>query len=265
VRIGAGSDTISVADVMHRIATGSGLQRIGYAYIPMPSGDTSVIALKNLSKNGSTIDRQRLMILDIVASNATARPIYWLRTIPSSARFAAEKITSHWMYGYRLGRFSDEYVDSQLSRAVNAVHAPNAIGKQVYMDKTPAMQVAGHRICLVAAGARLLDHGHIREAITAVSKADILMGDHPLSYGKMKSVTLDVDTIVDLRAELGRLMLMLADTLDNRADNNACRMAEDYRKRGTAYLHASAAKRKAWQHYREALPRRLRGKMAPIL
>jgi hypothetical protein len=268
VRVGTGGDTATITDVMHRIAAGFGLQRVGYVRMPLPMGDTAVIALKNLSKNGSTLDRQRLMILDIVANNASgvnARPIYWLRNIPSSARFASDQITSPWMYGYRFGLFSDEYIDSQLARAVNSVQAPNTTGKNVYMDKTPAMQVASHRISLVTAGARLLNGGHLREAITAISKADTLLGDHPLSYGKMRSVTLGIDTIVDLRAELGRLMQMTADTLDRRTAGKPSRQSATLRERGAAYIEAANANRASWQRYRNALPRRLRSKMAPVL
>lgn len=272
VRLGSGRDTLPVAEVMRCASDGRPINA-RYAVMPLPGGDSAMISLKALSKNGFTLDRQRLMILDIVASNAS-RPVYWLRSIPSSARFGSDSVTSMWLYGHRFGRLDSGRTDSLLRIGVESVHAPNVIGKDVYMDKTPASQVSAHRVSLLLAAERLLRDGHAAAALEAVGKADGLMGDHPLSYGAMRRHALPSDTVADVRTELGRLMLEAADTLDVRARSSAILpdvsrrlrfLAVEMRARGRAHLDAAESKKDSWLRYRRALPPRLRPKMAPVL
>lgn len=264
VRLGNRPDTLSVDEVLRR-AREKHTINASYARIPLPSGDSAVISLRTLSRNGSTLERQRLMILDIVASNAASehqRPIYWLRNLPSSARMAGDSVTSMWLYGYRFGHFSDSETDSMLIKGVSMVGAPNDPGRHVYLDKTPGAQVNAHRTALVFAAEKLLNDGEWQQSLVALEKADRLMGSHPYTYGAMRRG----DSISYVRDELGILMERMADTirLHSDGDHYLMRRATELDARAKMHYKLAAEKRDAWMRYRKALPPRLRSKMAPV-
>lgn len=250
-----------------------GRGRDAFARVPLPSGDSATISLKNLSVNGFTLNAQRRILLDILKCNGASRPIYWLRSIPSSARMGGDSVTSMWLFGYRYGLFDKEYTDSTLAAAVDIVRAPNPEGKQVYMDRTPAAQVGAHRAALVFAAERLLHDGKTAGALRAIAKADGAMGYHPLSYTSMRRYRPEGDTILATRNELGAIMIEASDTLNVLAGRIADTMrkahiralAAELRARGITHRNANRRKFREWELYRRSLPPRLRNKMAPII
>ncbi len=235
------------------------------------SGESPLFPAKNLSRSGASrqIDFSRLMLFDIVATNAASsrpRPIYWLRTIRSDGHIRLADFSDEWLYG---GRFADpgSTTDSMLLREASFVRTPNPIGSEPYMDRTPARQVAGQRWALIRLAKRLLRNGNLPEADRIARLADLPMGEARSSYGNFRQG----DSLINARTELGELLLDLADSIE-RADSSQIRpgqlqrlrrLAPELRARGQILLQREEAQKEAWRAYRRALPPRLRPKMAP--
>lgn len=269
---GANADTLPATEALRRLRdSATETMPARYATIRVSADSTAVFDLRNLTTGGSTLDFGRLMMFDIVATNAASarpRPVYWLGALGADKRIGMTPLSSPWMFGYRFGLHPDSETDSLLVAAADRFVAPNPPGRKVYMDHAPSLQVAAMRGALTFAGSRLLDRGRLADAVDLARKADIMMGDAPDSYGAI-SVN---DSAYSVRRELGGLLVScgealrkvatdadLSDTARKKLDAEGIELMA----RGRYHLNQYFMLRRQWKEYGRALPPRLRGKMAP--
>lgn len=242
-----------------------------YVFLDDGRGEKFVYDLRNLSPQGSATDFRRLMMFDIVATNAAQpypRPIYWLDIVGADKRIGLTEKMSPWSFGFRYGLMTEEQTDSALLAETRTFHAPNAPGQEVYMDYTPQSLVATMRASLIYTGRRLLDRGRIIEAAEIADKADIHCGDAPDSYIPV----MKQDSAFNVRTELARLLTACGDSLLEMASvepdpTKAAKIkarALELRARGRYHLKQYRERQNAWKLYREALPSRLRNTVAPV-
>lgn len=255
-------DTLPAPEILNRLREpGNNRIRARYALIPVASGDTMAFDLRNLTNGSDMVPFHRLMAFDIIATNAwkpTERPIYLNRLLPSSGKiYVPSEALSPTLSGFRYGTRNDDAILDEMRRAVNAVIAPNDTSRHVYMDATPARMVANLRASLLFTARHQLRSGRIDDARVTLHKADRLMGTDPDSYGFAS----DNGEVIDVRKELGRTQIELADSLDGRRDVTH---AENLRKRGCHNIMMARRRMDQWQRYRESLPPRLRPLMSPL-
>ena len=270
-----GGDTLPATQALERLRDSDRL-RFATRYVSLFNDSTDdlfntrIYDLRNLSATGSTaVDFGRLMMFDIVATNAAApdpRPVYWLGAIGADRRIGLTRMADPWIFGYSLHAPAD--ADSLLYEAAKKFVPPVPPGREAYMDRAPSVQTGAMRGALVYAAKKLLASGEIRKAVEIADKADIMEGAAPDSYG---SIMME-DSIFNVRRELGRVLLDCADSLQAMAGRGftirqkgriLARSAE-LRARGRMHLDEYDQRAKAWQEYRRALPERLRNKMAPV-
>lgn len=267
------TDTLPAVEALRRLRDSADeTMPARYATLRVSADSTAVFDLRRLvSGGGNTIDFGRLMMFDIVATNAASdrpRPIYWLGALTPDKRLGMTDMTSPWIFGRRFGLADARETDSLLVAAASRFVAPNPLGREVYMDHAPSMQVAAMRGALTNAGATLLDHGRLADAVDLARKADIMMGDAPDSYGGI----LVNDSAYSVRRELATLLTRCGESLRRVAARTD--LPETARKkldaegielmaRGRYHMNRYLTLRRQWSDYRRALPPRLRGKMSP--
>ncbi len=280
----AAGDTLGAVEAL-RALRASDTREFPGQYVRLRVSADSVILynLRSLSGSGAsrTLDFGRLMVFDIVATNAESahpRPLYWLRQIRSDGHIRLADAAAPWLFGSRYGMRPEAETDSLLLDAAAHVVAPNA-DPDAYMDRTPAGMVASQRFALTVAAARLLEHGNIDGAEKLVRTADTRMGDGPYTYANYYLA----DTTVNSRRMLADVLAATADSLENRykdstsesdsksgttpASSRSRRImarAAELRARAACHRAADRHKTAAWQHYRRSLPTRLRSKMSPV-
>lgn len=227
-----------------------------YASIRVPGMDRdTVFDMRKLSETGTgcNVRFAQLIMFDMLA-NAGDRPIYWFAAARKPARLHLDSaMLTPSLTGDRFGRMRESAGHAELMRGVDVTEVPNATDRNVYMDATPARMVGQLRAALIKAARTMLSEGRYKDAYTALYKADVLMGDHPLSY----PFVADADVVRDTRYELGRLQLELARHLGDP-------QATELRARGLYNLRRAERRKAAWRRYRKHLPERLRGAMAPL-
>ena len=234
-----------------------------YARLRLPGDEVKTIPLERLSATGTgtLLDHRRLMIFNFVAANALSpnpRQFYWLRTVPSSYYFfLPPEEMSPWMFGVTLDTRGDAHADSMLIRSLSMMRPANPQGKHAYIDETPAGQINNQRAALIRAAQLLNRRGHTDQAVRAIKMADLPLGVHPLSYSLVRSD----DSLLHTRKDLGRTMIGIADSLQSQGRDSL--LARTLRERGEWFLLQDTLRVQAWTRYRNALPPRLRSKMAP--
>lgn len=272
------SDTLPAVEALRHLRESDNMKfPTRYVTMHVSADSTIVFDLRHLTKGGGIADFGRLMMFDILASNAASdspRPVYWLSVLGPDKRLGLTAWTSPWSFGYRYGLIPQSRVDSLLIAESEALLPPNPVGRSAYMDHTPAAHVSLMRGALVANSRRLLEKGHIAEAVNIAEKADSLMGDDPGTYGTI----LMGDSAFNVRIQLSYLLSACADSIQNnnkkaqlrskdtpQSYNDTQLSSKDSQLRQRAEYHKKAyeAQKSAWQAYRRALPRRLQNKMAP--
>ncbi len=239
---------------------------VRYVTLDVSPDSTAVYDLTLLKGGSQSVDFGRLMMFDIIASNSISprpRPIYWIRPLSAERRIGLTAWTSPWLFGYRFGLRPDSVTDWRLYEETRKVLAPNAPGREVYMDRAPAMQTAAIRGALTVAALRFLQAGDIDRAVETARRADTGMGGDPGTFIPVSVA----DTVFNTRLELGRLLTACADSLEQRdGKKNAKSDAAvlELRARGQYHIRQHAAARAAWREYRRNLPPRLRDKMSPV-
>lgn len=269
----ANRDTVDAVDALRALRESAG-PRFDSRYVSLRvSADSTVTYdLANLTSGGGIVDFQKLIMFDIVATNAASgrpRPVYWIGALGPDRRGALTEASSPWLFGYKFGIQPESESDSLMLAAVNKFVPANPPGKKVYMDHAPATMVTAMRGPVVAAARRFLSHGMLDAAISSALKADIPMGDSPDSYGSMSVA----DTTFKVRKELGLLLMDCADSIAVRAKNPAVSDSQkkkldalsiELKSRGRMHLREYESRKKAWERYRSKLPPRLQNKMAPV-
>lgn len=238
-------------------------------FVKVPTAEQGEIIYDLRNLGGGRASFANLMMFDIITSSETSgkrRPVYWIGQLGPSRRIGLDRFTSPWLFGRRFGVDTEGRADSLMLAAARLVKTPNKPGKDVYMDYAPSVHTGIMRSVLINTGKRLLRSGKIREAAEMAEKADIPMGEGADTY----TVTTIGDTAFNVRRELGLLLQACADSLAGMAGSASPREKEyltakslEMQARGLHHLKELEKRRREWQHYREALPPRLRNKMAP--
>lgn len=234
-------------------------------YVTIPDGKSGKVTIPvSALRNGRiSMDFGRLMMLDILATNAVSahpRPVYWLEALSPDKRLGMTRGLSPWLFGYKYGTADDTESDSLAIAASNLMVDANPPGKEVYMDHAPAAQLSAQRAALVAAGRRLLRHGRTDDAAEMARKADRLMGNDAGTYVNV----LIGDTTFATRRELGQLLVDVADSLRMRGHKDKPgHEVLGLKARGGYHLREYKSYKAAWVNYKRHLPARLRNKMAP--
>lgn len=257
-------DTMPAIEAL-RTLKDSDIPQFPARYVTIPAGDgTHVTIPSSALRNGRlSMDFGRLMMLDILATNAESehpRPVYWIGALSADKRLGLTTGLSPWLFGHRFGNLGRDKSDSLAIAASQRVVPANPPGKRVYMDHAPAAQVSSQRAALAAASWRLLRNGKVAEAVRMAHKADRLMGDDPGTFVNV----LVADTTFTTRRELGRLLLACADSLQQRQHTKKpAHEVHELRARGRHHLQEYKQQKQDWKNYKRNLPPRLRDKMAP--
>lgn len=255
----ANGDTIPASALVKALAKApNATVKAEYVEIPRRGAESFIIPMKLLSQSGAgtSINFRRLMILNILAANEERRqpqPVAWLRSVPASFRLGIESYRlSPWLFGVQYQALSPKAAADSIAAALEKLRTPNPPFTNPYMDYTPAAHVGAQRAALIRAARLLLRQGDKTQAYTAITKADRPLGEHPLSFGTI----LSDDSVFQIR-------ITLADVMDEIADSLKGPQAIELRARAKFHREEAEKKKKAWQHYRQALPPNLRQKMAP--
>lgn len=209
-----------------------------------------------LSHSGASrsFDFRRLMMLDIIASNATSdslpgRPIYWQKNVAAGLYLGLRPYMTDRMMAYRLGTEKPEDVDSTLVEIASRLLPPNDLpADRVYMDRTPAGMVARMRADITASARRMLRAGHKNEALEIMLKTHEGYGDKPYT---MQAVKMG-DTVFVTHREFGSLFIELADSLSR----------SDLRQLGEEILLEADKRNREWTRYRKTLSPNMRLNMS---
>lgn len=268
----------NVRDTLPAVAALEGLRDsedakfpVRYVSLQLDSVTDMVYDLTNLSKRGGlTAAFSRLMMFDIIAANTESsvpRPVYWLGPLGEEGRIGLQNYTSQWTFGRRLGRMNDSAVDSLLLSEAEKFRVSVLDYGDVYMDHAPASHLSFMRGSLVANGRRLLENGRVEDAVRLADMADMRLGMNPTSYG---TVSIG-DSAFNVRMELGALLIDCADSLRVKSERVSPLQAAKLRARsielkarGLIHSQKYQANIRAWEEYRNALPPRLKNKMAPV-
>lgn len=263
VRIGSGTDTLDAAEALKVMRLKTIPEFPGrYVRLKVAEDSTIVYDLTWLKNGLPTADFGRLMMFDMLVNSMKPgqnRQIYWIGALDSGRRLGLTEHLSPWIFGQRFGVTPETRSDSSLIAEAAKVIPANPVGKKVYMDHAAELLVASQRGALIATARRLLDHGHVADAIRIADMAETRFDNSPGTY-----LTIIInDTTFHSRAELGALLLECADSLHAVSAYDKAKIIE-LRARGAKHLRDAYRLREEWNLYRRQLPARLRNKMAPV-
>ncbi|MDE5806603.1 MAG: hypothetical protein K2H76_00675, partial [Muribaculaceae bacterium] len=224
--------------------------------LTLASGDSVVIPMAALSRNGDVrmFDFRRLMMLDIIASNASSessvkRPIYWQKNVADGLYLRLRPYLTDHMMAYSLGKEPAARTDSALIRIAAALLPPNDTPPdKIYMDRTPAGMVGRMRADITAAARSLLRSGHKEEALKLALDTHLGYGINPYTMQPVKMG----DSVFVTQREFGSLFIELADSMSR----------SDLRLIGEEIIEDADAKNQAWTRYRKTLSPRMRLNMS---
>ena len=261
------TDTMPAIEALQKLRESESLEfPTRYVSLQVSPDSTAVYDLRNLSNSSGFTEFNNLLMFDVVANSIQAgRPVYWMGALGPESRIGLNGLTSPWMYGERFGLLKDEAVDSLMLEQALRTKSPVALNRDVYMDHSPSLQVSIMRGALMKAARRLLENGHLDDALRIAEFADVSLGHSPDSY----TYVLVADTTQDVRKELAKLLADCADSLENRmAERSNVRNDKmldrvlEIRIRSDYHLREAMKREKDWKEYRKALPRRLKNKVS---
>ena len=220
--------------------------------LTLPSGESVTIPLSRICRNGSSslIEFRRLMMLDIIASNATGdrpRPIYWQKALAKERFLGLLPYLTDELFAYRLGSEPTKATCRRIIRISPTLLPPNE-RPDAYMDETPAAQVARQRADITAAARLLLRNGFGYEAEELARFALHNFGTNPYSF----STVWMGDTLFRTATEFGTLFTELGDSLSR----------PDLKATGDSIIRADRERKTAWERYRKTLSPRMRLNMS---
>ena len=236
----------------------------------LASGDSIVIPAKALSRNGdsNTFDFRKLMMLDIIASNASPdsplkRPIYWQKNVASGMFLKLQPYLTDRMMAYRLGTEPAEKTDSSLMKIADLLLPPNDLPvEKVYMDRIPASMTSRMRGDITAAAIRLLRAGYLDEALSIALRTHREYGTKPYTIQAVKMG----DTVFVTPKKFGALFHELADSIRARKGNAVGSYGDispdSLERIGDQILSESEARSRAWTRYKKTLSPSMRLNMS---
>lgn len=254
-------DTVDAAQLLSDLQqSDTTLLNARYARVPLPGDKKVTLDLRILSGSGrdTSVKFGKLMMLDIIASNP-GRPIYWISALRQGDRLGiADSLMSERLFSLKLGYEPSSQTLDELEKEALLVTSYNDRGRKVYMDPTPAKLLGHVRSRLVLTARKLMEDGRADAAERVLDRADILLGDNMMSFNYVS----DGDSIIDVRKELGRLQLALADSLLQRGGNKG-RVLE-LKSRGRYNMQQADKRKEDFKRYRQSLPPRLRHFTVPL-
>ncbi len=273
VRVPASGDTLPAVELLQRLKENPKAEfAAAYALIPGLPDSISCLDLRKLSVSGKErkVPLRGLLTLDIIATNTALtepRPLYWSNAMNESTMMRLDSAAfTEMLWTRRLGNISDSARIELISRGIEGIGFPNTPDREVYMDPAPARMVGIARKSLVLAARGMIDDGKINDAVTALNKADIVLGNNPASYPFIKKGK----DLVNIRTLLGELQKEAADSLLSQEGSNGCdslhlrAKAMELKARGDYNIRQHSKRMDDWMKYRRALPARLRHLTVPL-
>lgn len=221
--------------------------------------DSEEFSTRNLSTNGTnSLDFRRLMILDIIATNAASehpRSIHWLRSMPENAYAGFYNLTSPDLFTRRLGKYEASQREQIYNEGLKKLKVLNPAAKPPYLDKTPAGQMSQHRANLLMACQDMLRSGKRNTALKLALSADSLIGRDQNTYTAVH----EKDSTFHTRREMARIYSALADSLEKNGDKNKTRVL---RVRAKQLEEEDERITNEWLRYKRTLSPQLRLKMS---
>lgn len=217
--------------------------------ITSASGDSLYVAASAVSGGKSSIDAASLMMLDIVATNASSalpRPVYWHDMLPVTSYAGLYPYTVREMQTRKLS-FGRESVKDWQPDGAFAMESGGADRKGFYADATTGSMISRQRMGMVRMAARLLREGEVEAALGMARESQRLFPPEVWEY----QIIYDADSIHHEGFELSDVMMRAGLEL---GDTAAIREGERLRDR-------ERARYAEWYRYRESLPKRLRNLM----
>lgn len=263
----ANPDSVVPATEMLRslAASRDGRTSLSHVWLDIPGEGKIRYPLANLigKKGSKNFEFRRLALFDILASNGASpqpRPVYWQRTLSSKSLLGLDSLTSLTLNFRRLGRPDVDTREKEYLASLSGMARPNGDNDaDVYMDATPAGQIAIQRAGLVLAARDMLDNGRIASARRLAWAADTLFGNDSRTF----LASINADSTFNTRRELAGVLNALADSLlchpEIKIDTDE---ANNLHKRADRILSDYEKSKQDWQRYKRTLPPRLRLKMS---
>ena len=263
------SDCDSVVDASFMLrelaeSAASGKPECNYRRICIMDGDNNpfIFPISNIAKveGGKGLDFRKLMILDIISTNAQSdkpRPIYWHQCLPMRHYIGLDSITSSGLFARRFGRYSANEREREYTEGLENLLPPNRLDRDVYLDGAPANQISAHRAGLLLAAKDMIRSGKAETALKLALAADSLMGSDPRTYASIK----DCDSLFRTKEEIAGVLGALADTLTHKSPQNR-HLAAHLRHRAAFLARRDSINNAEWQRYYRTLPPHLRLKMS---
>ena len=238
---------------------------IGYrsVLLRLPDGESVRYPLGNIAKvaGGKNIDFRKMIMLDIIASNASGyrpRPIYWHQSLPARHYIGLDTLLTRDLFTWRLGNPDASALEKRYNSLLDRFKAPNPRGEKIYLDDAPLTQVNMHRAGLIGSSAQMLDSGRLQTALRLTVAADSLCGDHPRSYRAVRFK----DSLFNTAVRMPEIMELLADSLAKSSDTELRRRSAEMRTRAADLRRGDSLRTAEWNHYYRTLPPRLRLKIS---
>lgn len=253
----------SVLDAIEMLKTlemsGSPVINVDKVRIAGISPDSVLFPLRKLSASGSSnLDFRRLIILDIIATNAASpnpRPIHWLKTMPEHAYAGLYEYTSPALFTRELGLLTPDETEQRYLTGLDKMKELNPNGREPYLDQTPAGQVSIHRAGLVMAATDMLKHGKIKSALRLALASDSLLGMDRNTFTGVH----DKDSTFNTRRMTGLLFSALSDSLNIKGERDeAVRLG----KRAEEIMTDEENLNREWLKYKRTLSPSLRLKIS---
>ena len=216
--------------------------------VPTPSGDTVYIAARSVSGGKNYIDGAALMVLDIIATNASSehpRPVYWHDMLPATSYAGFKPYTVRDFQTRRL--MLDIDTTAVYPAVMPAMESGGADDRGFYADETTGGMISRQRMSMVRYAGRLLNAGRAAEALDVARESERLYPACVWEY----QVLYDADSVHHEGLELAGVKIRAGRIL---GDSAAVREGLELRDR-------EVSRYSEWRRYREALPARLRNMM----
>lgn len=256
------SDTVSPALMLRSLADNPEPEiRHKAIWLKTASGDSLVYPIANLTKvaGGHYIDARKLLMLDIITSNAfsaSPRPIYWHHSLAARHFLGLDTLLHRDLFTWRLGDRPAFESEQAYNKILDGFKPP--VEKEIYLDEAPLVQICMHRAGLLGAARQMLDSGRSQTALRLVMAADSLVGRHPRSYRPVRFK----DSLYRTVKIMPELMRDLADSLCRLPDRAMRTESAALRKRATILQREDSLRNEEWNRYYRTLPPYLRLKIA---
>lgn len=238
--------------------------------------DSIILRSQAVASASSVMNFKRLILLDIIASNAsssTPRPLYWLSALPASDFAGTYPLTTRTLLTRRLvyaDSLSDERFNLLLDRDLKKGNALLPGGKRsvivggrvkpgYYADASVGPMITAQRLGMLRLGGRLLKARRYHQAALL---ADSIMAKYPPQLWEFQIFN-ESDSSCYEGLDLARLYLTAAAGIESSEENADSAAAGVYRRKGLELLRRERKRLRQWHSYRLSLPPRYQNVLTP--